>query len=82
MGALGHAFAPTFGLGLSYRALSVLDLVAEAYGQMYFGNFSFPAALPFEAVVGAKIFVDRNSYLTLVALMESKKNSITYHEAV
>jgi outer membrane protein OmpA-like peptidoglycan-associated protein len=56
----------TFGLGLSYRVVSVLDLLGEVYGAQYVNGFgNVPASTNVEAVLGAKVFVERNSYLTL-----------------
>ena len=58
----------TAGLGVSFRASSVIDLMAETYGAQYLNGFGNAGlTTPFEAVGGVKIFVDRNSYLTLGA---------------
>lgn len=54
----------TFGAGVSWRVIDVLDLVAETYGQAYLtGLGDLPASLPWETVAGLKVFVQRNSYL-------------------
>ncbi len=56
----------TYGVGASYRLGNVVDLMAEFYGAQYLNGFSNAlATTPMEAVLGAKIFVDRNSYLFL-----------------
>ncbi len=56
----------TFGAGVSYRAAQPIDLVAETYGMLYLTSLgSVPRSLPFEVVLGMKIFVERNSYLML-----------------
>jgi OmpA-OmpF porin, OOP family len=56
----------TFGVGASYRLGNVIDLMAEVYGAQYLNGFSNAlATTPMEGILGAKIFVDRNSYLTL-----------------
>ncbi len=55
----------TFGFGASLRVGNVLDLLAETYGAQYVEGFGNAGALPLEGVLGAKIFVDRNSYLML-----------------
>ncbi len=58
----------TFGLGASYRVGSVLDLGAEFYGAQYVNGFGNAlATTPMEAIVGAKIFIERNSFLMLGA---------------
>ncbi len=58
----------TVGLGVSFRASSFIDFMAETYGAQYLNGFGQAGATtPFEAVGGMKIFVDRNSYLTLGA---------------
>ncbi len=57
----------TFGIGASYRIGSVVDLMAETYGAQYFSGLGNVGALPVEGILGAKIFVDRNSYLTVGA---------------
>jgi outer membrane protein OmpA-like peptidoglycan-associated protein len=62
----GTTYGPslTYGAGVSWRAIDVLDLVAETYGQAYLtGLGDVPASLPMEGVLGAKVFVQRNSYL-------------------
>lgn len=57
----------TFGLGMSFRATSALDLVAEVYGGSYTNNLFQSDTTPVEAVAGLKIFVLNNSYLLLGA---------------
>ncbi|MBL8604726.1 MAG: OmpA family protein [Myxococcales bacterium] len=57
----------TFGVGVSYRLINVIDLMAETYGAQYFSGFGNGNAIPVEGILGAKIFVDRNSYLTVGA---------------
>ena len=65
-GAAAYGPSITWGIGASFRAATVLDLVAEAYGLVNTGGFSdIGHATPVEAVIGAKIFVQRNSYLML-----------------
>jgi outer membrane protein OmpA-like peptidoglycan-associated protein len=56
----------TWGAGISWRPVPVVDLVAETYGAAYLtGLANVPASLPMEIVGGIKIFVQRNSYLLL-----------------
>lgn len=56
----------TGGLGLSYRALASMDVVAETYLTQLLGDHSASkAALSDEAVLGIKVFVEKNSYLML-----------------
>jgi outer membrane protein OmpA-like peptidoglycan-associated protein len=56
----------TFSLGLSYRVLEALDLVAETYGSYQLGGDSAdPHKLSQEFVGGIKLFVERNSYLMM-----------------
>jgi outer membrane protein OmpA-like peptidoglycan-associated protein len=56
----------TFSLGLSYRMLDALDLVAETYGSMQVGGDSdSKQKLSQEVVGGIKLFVERNSYLMM-----------------
>ncbi len=57
----------TFGLGVSVRALSALDIVAELYGGTYTNAFFQPRSTPMEAIAGLKIFVVHNSYLMVGA---------------
>lgn len=57
----------TLGLGISYRALSALDLVAETYAT-YLANDSDPKQrLSQELLGGVKLFTDGRSYLMLAA---------------
>jgi OmpA-OmpF porin, OOP family len=56
----------TFSLGLSYRVLDALDLVAESYGSYQLGgNSDSKQKLSQEFVGGIKLFVERNSYLMM-----------------
>jgi len=56
----------TFSLGLSYRALEALDLVAETYGSYQLGGDSDKTQkLSQEVVGGIKLFIERNSYLMM-----------------
>lgn len=56
----------TFSLGLSYRVLDALDLVAETYGTYQLGgDSSSKQKLSQEVVGGFKLFVERNSYLMM-----------------
>jgi OOP family OmpA-OmpF porin len=64
--AISYGPSLTFGVGASYRLGNVIDLMAEVYGAQYLNGFSNAlATTPMEGILGAKIFVDRNSYLTL-----------------
>src|SRR5262249_18158979 len=55
----------TFGVGASFRAIPVLDVVGEIYGSQVVTDFGSSAALSLEALGGIKLFVQRNSYLAL-----------------
>lgn len=56
----------TGGLGISYRALDSLDLVAETYLSQLLGDSSdSKLALSDEVALGIKVFVEKNSYLML-----------------
>lgn len=56
----------TFGLGLSFRALDALDLVAETYGSyLVSGKNDTKQKLSQEVIGGIKLFVERNSYLMM-----------------
>ncbi len=56
----------TYGLGLSFRATDVLDLVADTYGTFQVTGDSSSALKPSNEVTGGiKLFVERNSYLML-----------------
>ncbi len=58
----------TYGLGLSYRVLEPLDLVAETYGTVLFASgVGASVGLSNEVIGGIKLFVEKNSYLTLGA---------------
>lgn len=61
-----YANLVTGGLGLAYRVLEPLDLVAETYAtQEVGGNSASAVKLSDEVVGGIKVFVERNSYLML-----------------
>ncbi len=55
----------TFGAGASLRVAEAVDLVVEASGTQLAGGLGEPRALSAEARAGIKVFVERNSYLTL-----------------
>jgi len=56
----------TFSLGLSYRVLEALDLVAETYGSYQLGGSSdSKQKFSEEFVGGIKLFVEHNSYLMM-----------------
>ena len=56
----------TFSLGLSYRVLEALDLVAETYGSYQLGgNSDSKQKFSEEFVGGIKLFVEHNSYLMM-----------------
>jgi len=55
----------TFGFGMSFRVADSLDLVGEIYGTQIATEFGTSGALSVEGLVGLKIFVQQNSYLTL-----------------
>jgi OmpA-OmpF porin, OOP family len=56
----------TFGIGLSFRALDALDLVAETYGSyLVDGKNDSKQKLSQEVIGGIKLFVERNSYLMM-----------------
>jgi OOP family OmpA-OmpF porin len=57
----------TYGLGLSYRALDALDLVAESYATYLLSDASSDLKTSNEVVGGIKVFVERNSYLMMGA---------------
>jgi outer membrane protein OmpA-like peptidoglycan-associated protein len=64
----------TYGLGVSYRATDVLDLVLDTYGTYLVANPSIPGVTMSDALrpsnevtAGIKLFVDRNSYFMLGA---------------
>ncbi len=58
----------TFSLGLSYRVLDALDLVAETYGSYQLGGDSDSKQKWSEEFVGGiKLFVEKNSYLMMGA---------------
>jgi OOP family OmpA-OmpF porin len=58
----------TAGLGLAFRIIEPVDLVAETYlTQLAGGSSSSPVKLSDEVVGGIKVFVERNSYLMLGA---------------
>jgi len=55
----------TFGFGMSFRVADSLDLVGEVYGTQIASEFGTEGALSAEALIGLKIFVQQNSYLTI-----------------
>ncbi len=56
----------TFGLGLSYRVLDALDLVAEGYGSYLLdGDAASKQKLSQEYIGGIKLFIEQNSYLMM-----------------
>jgi len=55
----------TFGFGMSFRVADSLDLVGEIYGSQIASEFGTGGALSLEALLGLKIFVQQNSYLTI-----------------
>ena len=58
----------TYGLGLAYRVLEAVDLVADTYATYLIANGADSKIAPSNEVTGgAKIFVERNSYLFIGA---------------
>ncbi|MBX3226394.1 MAG: OmpA family protein [Labilithrix sp.] len=55
----------TYGLGLSYRVLPALDLVADTYGTYLLSDAASKIKPSNEVTGGIKVFVERNSYLLL-----------------
>ena len=56
----------TYGLGLSFRATEVLDLVVDTYGTYQItGSSDSTYKMSNEVAGGIKLFVERNSYLML-----------------
>jgi len=65
-GAFEGSNLGTFSLGLSYRVLESLDLVAETYGSYQLGGSSdSKQKFSEEFVGGIKLFVEHNSYLMM-----------------
>ncbi|HTM46723.1 MAG TPA: OmpA family protein [Polyangiaceae bacterium] len=63
-GAFEYGNLVTYGLGISWRAVAALDLIAETYGTYQAGGASdSDQKLSEEVVGGVKVFVERNSYL-------------------
>jgi OmpA-OmpF porin, OOP family len=63
-GQLTYGDLLTYGLGISYRALPLLDLVVENYGSYLLAANNDPRQmLSGEFLGGAKIFLEENSYL-------------------
>lgn len=62
-GALTNGDLFTYGVGLSYRALPRLDLVAENYGSYLLADAASGQKLSAEFLGGAKLFIEENSYL-------------------
>ncbi len=58
----------TYGVGLSYRVLEPLDVIAETYGTVLFApGVGSSVGLSNEVIGGIKLFVEKNSYLMLGA---------------
>jgi|LNFM01.1.fsa_nt_gb OOP family OmpA-OmpF porin len=55
----------TFGTAFGFRPIQALEFVIESYGEHYTSALGNLNALPWEAVGGIKVFVQRNSYLLL-----------------
>ncbi|MEB2310523.1 MAG: OmpA family protein [Sorangiineae bacterium] len=67
-GPFAYGNLATFGLGLSYRVLDPLDLVAETYGTyLLASDADSKQKLSQEVIGGMKVFVERNSYLMMGA---------------
>ena len=65
-GEFEYANLGTFGLGLSYRVLDALDLVAETYGSyLTSGDSADDQKLSQEVIGGIKLFIEQNSYLMM-----------------
>jgi outer membrane protein OmpA-like peptidoglycan-associated protein len=65
-GKLEYGNLATFGVGLAYRVLDPLDLVAETYGSYLLGSGSdSKQRFSQEYLGGIKLFVERNSYLMM-----------------
>lgn len=65
-GRLEYGNLATFGAALSLRVLDALDLVAETYGSYLVDSDSAgDQKLSQELLGGLKLFIDKNSYLTL-----------------
>lgn len=62
-GELKYGDLVTYGLGLSYRAIPKLDLVAEHYGTFLLSDSDSNQKLSGEFIGGAKLFIEDNSYL-------------------
>ena len=57
----------TYGLGLSYRVLESVDVVADTYGTYLLSDAASKVKPSNEVTGGIKVFVERNSYLMLGA---------------
>ena len=57
----------TYGLGVSFRVLEQLDVIAETYGTYLLSDATSALKPSNEAAFGLKIFVERNSYLMIGA---------------
>ena len=65
-GTFEYSNLGTFNLGLSYRVLDALDLVAETYGTYQLGgNSDSKQKWSEEFIGGIKLFVEDNSYLMM-----------------
>ncbi|MFO0737702.1 MAG: OmpA family protein [Labilithrix sp.] len=53
----------TYGLGMSYRVLPALDIVADTYGTYLLSDAASKLKPSNEVTGGIKVFVERNSYL-------------------
>ncbi|MBX3264031.1 MAG: OmpA family protein [Labilithrix sp.] len=57
----------TYGLGLAYRILEPVDVVADTYGTFLLSDADSKVKPSNEVTGGIKVFVERNSYLMLGA---------------
>ena len=57
----------TYGLGLAYRILEPVDIVADTYGTYLLSDADSKVKPSNEVTGGIKVFVERNSYLMLGA---------------
>lgn len=62
-GELQYGDLFTYGIGLSYRALPYLDLVAENYASILMNDTPSGQGISGELLGGAKLFIEQNSYL-------------------
>jgi OmpA-OmpF porin, OOP family len=66
-GKLEYGNLATFGVGLAYRALDSMDLVAETYGSFLLNDSASGQKRSQEVLGGIKLFIERNSYLMMAA---------------